>query len=169
MFILGSRSILFFFSNLVYCQTNDRLVLMFSHQTGCVPHIQNHRGQHSVFRWTDNHDTRDVKLLQNNQQPPFSVMRAALTSHWYNMSHNFNKWHCYQLVWAKPAAKIQVSRNTDGSIQTIFLEVKWIPACDTEVIFSISSPTEAENTHRFQESRYKHEPRGGNQHNVELR
>lgn len=77
-----------------------------------------------MFRCTYIHGTRDVKLLQNKQPPPFSVIREALTSHWYNMSHNFNKWHCYKLIWAKPTAKIQVSRNTDGSIQTIFFW-KW--------------------------------------------
>lgn len=40
--------------NLVYCQTNDRLVLMFFHQPGCMLCIQNYGGQHYVFRWTDN-------------------------------------------------------------------------------------------------------------------
>lgn len=76
--------------------------------------------------------------------------------------HNFNKLHLYQLIWATPAANIQVSENNrGGSIQSVFLETKWRRACDTEV-FNIYLVTKAENTHQFQESG-AHKSRGGNQ------
>lgn len=77
--------------------------------------------------------------------------------------HDFNKLHLYQLIWATPAANIQVSENNrGGSIQTVFLETKLCRACDTEVIFTIYLATKAENTHQLQESG-AHKSRGGNQ------